>query len=68
MKNKMNDFVRKKDIKNLEQMLQELSIEQRRTRSEISEKINGSTSQIIAVIFSESRNICLLYTSPSPRD
>jgi len=57
MKNKMNDFVRKKDIKNLEQMLQELSIEQRRTRSEISERINGSTSQIIAVIFSESRKI-----------
>jgi len=53
----MNDFIRKKDIKNLEQMLQELSIEQRRTRSEISERINGSASQIIAVIFSESRKI-----------
>ena len=54
---KMNNFIRKKDIKNLEQMLQELLIEQRRTISEISEKINGSTSKIIAVIFSESRNI-----------
>ena len=32
-------------------------IEQRRTRSEISEKINGSTTNIITVIFSESRNI-----------
>ena len=53
----MNNFLRKKDIKNLEQMLQELSIEQRRTRSEISERINGSASQIIAVIFSESRKI-----------
>jgi len=53
----MNNFIRKKDIKNLEQMLQELLIEQRRTISEISEKINGSTSKIIAVIFSESRNI-----------
>ena len=53
----MNDFIRKKDIKNLEQMLQELLIEQRRTRSEISERINGSASQIIAVIFSESRKI-----------
>ena len=57
MKNKMNNFIRKKDIENLEQMLQELLIEQRRTISEISEKINGSTSKIIAVIFSESRNI-----------
>ena len=54
---KMNNFIRKKDIKNLEQMLQELLIEQRRTRSEISERINGSTSQIIAAIFSESRKI-----------
>ena len=53
----MNNFIRKKDIENLEQMLQELLIEQRRTISEISEKINGSTSKIIAVIFSESRNI-----------
>ena len=53
----MNNFIRKKDIENLEQMLQELSIEQRRTRSEISERINGSASQIIAVIFSESRKI-----------
>jgi len=53
----MNNFIRKKDIKNLEQMLQELLIEQRRTRSEISERINGSASQIIAVIFSESRKI-----------
>ena len=53
----MNNFIRKKDIKNLKQMLQELLIEQRRTISEISERINGSTSKIIAVIFSESRNI-----------
>ena len=53
----MNNFIRKKDIENLEQKLQELLIEQRRTRSEISERINGSTSKIIAVIFSESRNI-----------
>jgi len=53
----MNNFIRKKDIENLEQKLQELLIEQRRTRSEISERINGSTSQIIAVIFSESRKI-----------
>ena len=53
----MNNFIRKKDIGNLEQKLQELLIEQRRTRSEISERINGSTSQIIAVIFSESRKI-----------
>ena len=34
----MNNFIRKKDIENLEQMLQELLIEQRRTISEISEK------------------------------
>ena len=56
-KNKMNNFIRKKDIENLEQKVHELLIEQRRTRSEISERINGSTSQIIAVIFSESRKI-----------
>ncbi|MCD6457006.1 MAG: hypothetical protein J7K81_09510 [Methanophagales archaeon] len=53
----MDEFIRKKDIENLEEMLQESLIEQRSTRSEISEKINGSTSQITAVIFSESRNI-----------
>ncbi len=53
----MNEFIRKKDIENLEEMLQESLIEQRSTRSEISEKINGSTSQITAVIFSESRKI-----------
>ena len=56
-KNKMNNFIRKKDIENLEQKVHELLIEQRRTRSEISERINGSTSQITAVIFSESRKI-----------
>ena len=56
-KNKMNNFIRKKDIGNLEQKVHELLIEQRRTRSEISERINGSTSQITAVIFSESRKI-----------
>jgi len=56
-KNKMDEFIRKKDIENLEEMIQESLIEQRSTRSEISEKINGSTSKIIAVIFSESRNI-----------
>ncbi|MCW3138116.1 MAG: hypothetical protein OCU20_07010 [Methanophagales archaeon] len=56
-KNKMNNFIRKKDIENLEQKVHELLIEQRRTRNEISERINGSTSQIIAVIFSESRKI-----------
>ena len=53
----MDEFIRKKDIENLEEMLQESLIEQRSTRSEISEKINGSTSQITAVIFSESRKI-----------
>ena len=53
----MNNFIRKKDIENLEQKVHESLIEQRRTRSEISEKINGSTSQITAVIFSESRKI-----------
>jgi hypothetical protein len=53
----MSEFIRKKDIENLEEMLQDSLIEQRRTRSEISEKINGSRSEIIAVIFSESRNI-----------
>ena len=53
----MNNFIRKKDIENLEQKVHELLIEQRRTRSEISERINGSTSQITAVIFSESRKI-----------
>jgi len=53
----MDEFIRKKDIENLEEMIQESLIEQRSTRSEISEKINGSTSKIIAVIFSESRNI-----------
>lgn len=53
----MSEFIRKKDIENLEEMFQESLIEQRRTRSEISEKINGSRSEIIAVIFSESRNI-----------
>ena len=56
-KNKMDEFIRKKDIENLEEMIQESLIEQRSTRSEISEKINGSTSKIIAVIFSESRNV-----------
>ena len=56
-KNKMNNFIRKKDIENLEQKVHELLIEQRRTRSEISKRINGSTSQITAVIFSESRKI-----------
>jgi hypothetical protein len=49
--------LRKKDIENLEGKIQELLIEQRSTRIEISEKIKGSTSQIIAVIFSESRII-----------
>ena len=53
----MSEFIRKKDIENLEEMLQESLIEQRRTISEISEKINGSTTKIVAVIFSESRNI-----------
>ena len=56
-KNKMNNFIRKKDIENLEQKVHELLIEQRRTRSEISKRINGSTLQITAVIFSESRKI-----------
>ena len=56
-KNKINNFIRKKDIENLEQKVHESLIEQRRTRSEISERINGSTSQITAVIFSESRKI-----------
>lgn len=49
--------LRKKDIENLEGKIQELLIEQRSTRIVISEKINGTTSQIIAVIFSESRII-----------
>jgi hypothetical protein len=37
----MSEFIRKKDIENLEEMLQDSLIEQRRTRSEISEKIKG---------------------------
>lgn len=53
----MNEFIGTKDRQYLEEKFQELLIEQRRTISEISEKINGSTTKIIAVIFSESRNI-----------
>ena len=53
----MTEFIGTKDRPYLEKKFQELLIEQRRTRSEISEKINGSRSEIIAVIFSESRNI-----------
>ncbi len=46
------------DIKNIAQeMTEEILREQRKTRSEISEKINGSRSEIITVIFSESRKI-----------
>ena len=53
----MNEFIGKKDRQYLDEKFQELLFEQRRTISEISEKINGSTTKIIAVIFSESRNI-----------
>jgi len=53
----MNEFIRKDDREYLDEKFQELLAEQRRTRSEISEKINGSTSQITTVIFSESRKI-----------
>nr|QNO53391.1 hypothetical protein JNHLJEBA_00001 [Methanosarcinales archaeon ANME-1 ERB6] len=53
----MNEFIGKKDRQYLDEKFQELLFEQRRTISEISEKINGSTTKIIAVIFSENRNI-----------
>ena len=53
----MTEFIGTKDRPYLEEKFQELLIEQRRTISEISEKINGSTTKIIAVIFTESRNI-----------
>ena len=53
----MNEFIGKEDIENIEKKQQEVLREVRETRSAISEKINGSTTKIIAVIFSESRNI-----------
>jgi len=53
----MNEFIGKKDRQYLDEKFQELLFEQRRTIREISEKINGSTTKIISVIFSENRNI-----------
>ncbi|MBC8521309.1 MAG: hypothetical protein ISS94_05010 [Candidatus Syntrophoarchaeum sp.] len=54
----MSEPLRISDIKNIAQeMTEEILREQRKTRSEISEKINGASSKILAAIFSVSRKI-----------
>ena len=53
----MNEPIRKSDISNIEDKISELSEEQRRTRVEILERIDESSSTIVAAVFSESRGI-----------
>lgn len=53
----MDEPIRKSDISNIEEKISELSEEQRRTRVEILERIDESSSTIVAAIFSESRGI-----------
>jgi hypothetical protein len=49
--------IRRKDIKRLEEKIQELSKQQRKTSIEIIEKIEKSSSKIISAMFLESRSI-----------
>jgi len=53
----MDEPIRKSDISNIGEKISELSEEQRRTRVEILEKIDESSSTIVAAVFSESRGI-----------
>lgn len=53
----MDEPIRKSDISNIEEKISELSEEQRRTRVEILERIDESSSTIVAAVFSESRGI-----------
>ncbi|MCD6207375.1 MAG: hypothetical protein J7J06_05200 [Methanosarcinales archaeon] len=53
----MDEPIRKSDISNIGEKISELSDEQRRTRVEILEKIDESSSTIVAAVFSESRGI-----------
>ena len=53
----MDELILKKDIKQLEEKIEQLTSEQRRTRINIIEEIDKSRSKTIAVIFSESRKI-----------
>ncbi|MHC1600617.1 MAG: hypothetical protein ACXQS5_07380 [Candidatus Methanospirareceae archaeon] len=53
----MDEPIRKSDISNIGGKISELSEEQRRTRVEILEKIDESSSKIVAAVFSESRGI-----------
>lgn len=50
-------MVLKKDLEGLEQKIEQLTNEQRRTRIEIIEEIDKSSSKIISMIFSESKEI-----------
>lgn len=53
----MDEPIRKSDISNIGEKISELSEEQRRTRVEILERIDESSSTIVAAVFSESRGI-----------
>jgi hypothetical protein len=53
----VDEVVLKKDLEGLEQKIEQLTNEQRRTRIEIIEEIDKSSSKIISMIFSESKEI-----------
>jgi len=53
----MHESILKSDIEGLKEKLEKLSEEQRITRIQVMEKIDRSSSKIIAAIFSESRRI-----------
>ncbi len=53
----MDEPIHKKDIEGLEDKIEELLEQQRRSINQIGDKINQSTSKIISVLFSENRKI-----------
>jgi len=53
----MDEPIHKSDILNIGEKISELSEEQRKTRVEILERIDESSSTIVAAVFSESRGI-----------
>jgi len=53
----MDDNIRKKDIQNLNEMTKQLQSSLRRSVVEITNKIDTTSSNIISVIFSESKKI-----------
>lgn len=53
----MDEALTRKDLKGLEQKLEALSVEQRRSTIDIIDKIGGSTEEIIATVFLASRTI-----------